>query len=112
MNHTDYKSFFWGFSRLFTNDLNEAIKRAKEMIGANSGKILILEAPYELCLETDFYNFTDEIFADIYPNELESCWSSIYDKRDAEKQVIFPYIDPSMIIKEILEVKNEKDSKL
>ena len=104
MNHTNYKSFFWGFSRLLTNDLDEAIGRAKEMIGINSGKILILEIPDELCLETDFYNFADEIFADMFPDELESCWSSIYEKRDSEKQVIFPYIEPSMIIKEILEV--------
>lgn len=104
MNHTNYKSFFWGFSRLLTNDLDEAIKRAKEMIGRNSGKILILEIPDELCLETDFYNFADEIFADMFPNVLKSCWSSIYEKRDSEKQVIFPYIDPSMIIREILEV--------
>ena len=68
----------------------------------SESKVLVLEIPDELCLETDFYNFSDEIFAYQYPDELESYWDSIYDDRDSEKQVIFPYIDPKWIIQEIL----------
>lgn len=95
----NYKSFFWGFSELLTENLNEAVERASEMIGINHGKVMILDVPDELCLETDFYNFSDEIFAYNYPEELDSCWDSIYEKRNAEKQVIFPYITPEMILK-------------
>ena len=97
---TDHKSFFWGFSELRTNNLDYAIFRACEMIGTRYGKALILEIPDELCLETDFYNFCDEIFAQQYPDELSSIWESIYENRDAERQVIFPYIDPEMILME------------
>jgi hypothetical protein len=96
--NTNYDSFFWGFSELRTNNLEKAIKRACEMIGTNQGKVMILEVPDSLCLETDFYNFCDEIFAHLYPEELESYWESIYEVRDCEKQVIFPYIEPSMIL--------------
>ena len=45
----------------------------------SESKVLVLEIPDELCLETDFYNFSDEIFAYQYPDELESYWDSIYD---------------------------------
>ena len=34
----------------------------------------------------------------MYPDELESIWDSIYEKRESERQVIFPYIDPKMIL--------------
>lgn len=98
---TDYKSFFWGFSKLLTDDLDAQIKRAREMIGATgSTKVLILEVPSEICLETDFYNFSDEIYAAQFSDELESMWETIYQKRNAERQVIFPYIDKTMILKE------------
>lgn len=96
-NKTDYKSFFWGFSKLMTDDLDEAISRAREMIGAHNGKVLVLNIPNELCLETDFYNFADEIFAHMHPDELESIWESVYEERESERQVIFPYIEPTMI---------------
>ena len=97
---TTYSSFFWGFSKLLTNDLNQAVKRACEMIGQDltEGKVLILDIPRNLCLETDFYNFSDEIYSFEYPNELDSCWESIYEKRNSERQVIFPYIDTEMIL--------------
>ena len=98
---TDYNSFFWGFSELRTDNLDYAILRACDMIGTYRGKVLILEILDDLCLETDFYNFCDEIFAYNYPDELNSVWESIYENRDSEKQVIFPYIDPEMIIQEI-----------
>ena len=97
-NNTNYESFFWGFSNLLTDNFDMAIKRAREMIGKYDGRALVLDIPDELCLETDFYNFSAEIFAHKYPDELESYWDSIYDKRNSEKQVIFPYIDPEMII--------------
>ena len=97
----NYSAFFWGFSKLLTDDLDEAIERAREMTGTYDGKIIILDVPDELCLETDFYNFSDEIFAYNYPDELDSYWKSIYEERNAERQVIFPYIDPTMIIKTI-----------
>ena len=97
---TNYNSFFWGFSKLLTNNLDEAIKRACEMIGTYHGKVFVLEIPDELCLETDFYNFSDEIYAYEFPNELESIWESIYEERNAERQVIFPYIESNIIIME------------
>ncbi|MCR0531744.1 JAB domain-containing protein [[Clostridium] innocuum] len=107
MKETNYPSFFWGFSKLKTKDMNEAIERASEMIGEEIGnsKIYVLDIPSELCLETDFYNFTDEIYAYQYPNEMESVWNSIYEKRNSERQVIFPYIEPSMIVGEIKQGK-------
>ena len=93
LHQTSFKSFFWGFSDLLTDDFDMAVKRACEMIGTYQGKVLVLEVPDLICLETDFYNFSDEIFAHLYPEELESIWDSIYEKRNAEKQVIFPYIE-------------------
>lgn len=107
MKETNYPSFFWGFSKLKTKDMNEAIERASEMIGEEIGnsKIYVLDIPSELCLETDFYNFADEIYAYQYPNEMESVWNSIYEKRNSERQVIFPYIEPSMIVGEIKQGK-------
>ena len=99
--NTVFNSFFWGFSELLTDDLDKAVKRACEMIGTYKGKVIILDIPDELCLETDFYNFSDEIYAHMYPDELDSIWESIYEKRDSEKQVIFPYIDPEMILMEM-----------
>lgn len=108
--HTNYPSFFWGFSKLLTNNLDEAVKRASEMIGLfqlekATQYVLILEVPDEICLETDFYNFTDEIYAYEHPDELQSIWNNIYEKRESERQIIFPYIDESMI----LEVHKLKD---
>lgn len=94
---TNCRSFFWGFSELLTDDIETQIKRAREMIGASrEDQILILEVPDEICLETDFYNFADEIYAAEFPDELESIWESIY-QLNAERQVIFPYIDQAMI---------------
>lgn len=104
MKHkTNYNAFFWGFSKLLTNDLNEAVNNASGMIGVPEDKrasknVLILEVPDKICLETDFYNFTDEIYANEYPDELSSIWNSIYMKRESERQVIFPYIDESMVL--------------
>lgn len=98
--HTDYSAFFWGFTNLLTDDLKSAAIRAFEMIGERpmSDKVFILEVPDAICLETDFYNYSDEIYAYEFPNELDSCWESIYEDRNAERQVIFPYIDPDMIL--------------
>lgn len=96
--NTNYNSFFWGFTELLTDDLEEAVDRACEMIRVYDGKVMVLDVPDELCLETDFYNFSDEIYAHMYPDELESMWDSIYEKRESERQVIFPYIDPNMIL--------------
>ena len=81
-----------------TDDLEKAVKRACETINTHEGKIFILEVPDELCLETDFYNFSDEIYANNYPDELDSCWESIYEDRESERQVIFLYIDPNMVL--------------
>lgn len=85
------------YRRLF-DDYN----RMKE---TDDSKIYVLDIPSELCLETDFYNFADEIYAYQYPNEMESIWNSIYEKRNSERQVIFPYIEPSMIVGEIKQGK-------
>lgn len=101
--NTRYSSFLWGFSKLLADNLDDAIKRASEMIGVDTTKkwkVLVLDIPSELCLETDFYNFADEIFAYMYPEELTSCWDYIYEERESERQVIFPYIDNSWIMME------------
>lgn len=100
---TSYESFFWAFSDLRTKNLTEAIYRALEMVGKSTDtngtdKIYVLDVPEELCLETDFYNFTDEIYACEHPEELQSIWNSIYEKRKSERQVIFPYIEESMVM--------------
>lgn len=103
--NVNYSSFFWGFSKLLTDNLDDAIERACDMIGTDftsEWKVLVLDVPDELCLETDFYNFSDEIFAYQYPNELESIWESIYEQRESERQVIFPYIEPTWIVLEML----------
>ena len=104
--NTSYESFFWGFSELLVDDLNSAVKRASGMLGFSSlnedvtEKVYLLEVPKEICLETNFYCFSDEIFANEFPDELESKWESIYQQYDnVEKQVIFPYIDENMIKK-------------
>lgn len=103
---TKYIGFFWAFSNLLTDDRNEQIKRARGMIGMESNKeskILILDIPDKLCLATDFYNFSDEIYAHEFPNELKSVWNSIFDVRgNSETQVIFPYISKDMVV-EVLE---------
>lgn len=99
---TEYDAFFWAFSNLRTSNLTDAIKRACEMCGKKQGKVYILEVPDELCLETDFYNFSDEIYAMQYPNEINSLWDSIYEKRDAERQVIIPYIDEHWVLLELV----------
>lgn len=109
--NTPYESFFWGFSELLVDDLNSAVKRASGMLGFSSlnedvtEKVYLLEVPKEICLETNFYNFSDEIFANEFPDELESKWESIYADIVAEKQVIFPYIEESMI-KEVYNLKD------
>lgn len=105
---TNYTAFFWGFSELLVDGLDKQIKRACEMINSTGEtKALVLEVPDHLCLETDFYNFSDEIYASEFPYELESVWELIYENRNSEKQVIFPYIDKSMVIMEIEIKKGE-----
>jgi len=48
----------------------------------------------EIYLEINFYCFSNEIFDNEFPYELESEWESIYQQYDdVEKQVIFPCID-------------------
>lgn len=101
---TNYNNFFWGFSELLQDKLVDCAKRASEMIGLlhisdkNTEKLFLLDVPDEICLETDFYNFSDEIYAYEFPEELSSHWENIYSNRKSEKQVIFPYIDDSMIL--------------
>ena len=87
--------------------MDKAIERACDMIGkeTDDSKIYVLDIPSELCLETDFYNFADEIYAYQYPKEVESVWNSIYEKRNSERQVMFPYIEPSMVVGEIKQGK-------
>ena len=87
-------------SFIFDNEGN-----SKALRWTDDSKIYVLDIPSELCLETDFYNFADEIYAYQYPNEMESIWNSIYEKRNSERQVIFPYIEPSMIVGEIKQGK-------
>lgn len=104
LKNTSYDNFFWAFSDLLTDNLSYAVNRSAEMIGMyisdeSTENVLILEVPDDICLATDFYNFSDEIFAYEFPNELESNWENIYSERKSEKQIIFPYIDESMLIK-------------
>lgn len=109
---TNYSNFFWGFTELYKHSYKENLKRALEMIGLSHSKgsrrVFILDVPDELCLETDFYNFSDEIFASNHPEELTSNWDSIYDLQpNREKQVIFPYLDYSMILsRDLIELED------
>ncbi len=108
---TDYKNFFFGFSklRMGCDDcpvVSYNIKRALEMIGLSklNGKIAYwLQIPQELYMESDFYNFTDFIYDLENPGEIENMnWErDVYSNRDAEKQVIFPYIKKEWIFAEI-----------
>lgn len=109
---TSYNHFFWGFSELLKKDLKSEVKRGAEMIGYSSldkdvkEKVFILEVPKSICLETNFYCFSDEIFAYEFPDELESKWETIYmPYENVEKQVIFPFIEENMI-KEIHPLKD------
>lgn len=100
---TSYEAFFWAFSDLQTEDLSEAVYRATEMLGMSISmqskeQVFILDVPDDLCLVTDFYNFSDEIYAYENPRELASVWENIYSDRIAEKQVIFPYFEDSMLL--------------
>lgn len=104
---TNYCSFFWGFSNLRNcKTLEECVRDALSKIGSDckkEQKVLILDVPYKLCLLTNFYNFTDEIFAYRFPGELESIWDSIYKFNLSDDiQVIYPYIDPEFVINEYL----------
>ena len=103
IKRTSYSNFFWGFTDLGLETLKEEVERATEMLSrsfddTSTYKVLVLDVPDDLCLVTDFYNFSDEIFAYEHPEELPSVWNSIYSLRDSEKQVIFPYIDSAWII--------------
>lgn len=109
---TSYNHFFWGFTELLKKDLKSEVKRGAEMIGYSSldkdvkEKVFILEVPKNICLETNFYCFSDEIFAYENPSELESKWETLYKSyNDMERQVIFPYIDENMI-KEVYDLKD------
>lgn len=104
---TNYSSFFWGFSNLRgCKTLKDCVRNTLAKIGCDckkEQKLLILDVPYKLCLLTNFYNFTDEIFAYLYPGELESMWDSIYKFNLSDDiQVIYPYIDPEFVIDEYL----------
>jgi hypothetical protein len=109
---TNYKSFFWGFSKLCAdNDLEYAIYRALEMLQTDldNKQILILDVPDDICLETDFYNFSDEIFAYENPQELASNWDKIYEKRESGRQVIFPFIKKEWLIGSMKDYKVSED---
>ena len=102
--HTNYSNFFWAFTDLLTEDLEYAVKRAAMMIAIpiselSEENVFILKVPSNIILETDFYNFSDEIYAYMFPESLCSLWHTIYNVRKAEKQIIFPYIDENMITK-------------
>ena len=61
--------------------------------------VLLLEVPKNICLQTDFYNYTDQV----YKNECDDGsvtaeWDSIYEDRNSEKQTIFPYIMKDWVI--------------
>lgn len=109
---TNYSNFFWGFSELCKPTYEENLRRALEMIGLiyakGSKRVLVLNVPADLCLETDYYNFSDEIYASCYPDEINSNWESIYDLQPKrEKQIIFPYMEYSMVLsKELINLED------
>lgn len=101
---TNYQAFFWGFSNLCEHTYAKALVRAIDMLGLSGSKelkrkrVFILNVPDGLCLETDFYNFSDEIFFS-EQSEPSSNWDSIYNIVESrERQVIFPYMEYSMIL--------------
>ena len=97
---TNFTCFFWGFSRLLVGpDLDDVLYRMTEMCCSYKGNIFyLLEIPDELVLQTDFYNFSDEIYASECPDdEFEHSWENIYHDRGHEMQCIFPYVEESWV---------------
>jgi hypothetical protein len=106
--NTDYKNFFFGFSKFEFYGKHEIpamehkyIDRALEMIGLYDlgDKICyLMNIPSDICMESDFYNFSDAIYELEHPGSLDIDWdASIYSDRISEKQIIFPYIDMNWI---------------
>ena len=99
-HNTNYDAFFWGFSETLEKDMYDQFNRACEMAGCDNNDImLVLEVPDDIILETDFYNFVDEICAITgIDSSIESMWETIYDLQpNRERQVIFPYIKKEWI---------------
>lgn len=96
---TNYSGFFWGFSRLLVEpNLNDVLHRMTEMCCSCKGRMFyVLDVPDELVLQTDFYNFSDEIYASECPGEFKHSWEDIYKDRGQEMQCIFPYLEKSWI---------------
>lgn len=110
--NTNYNNFFFGFSKLLMGMddmpiIPHNINRALEMIGkrklSEDNKVAYwLKIPEELCLESDFYNFSDAIFELEEPGSVNIDWErDIYSDRESEKQVIFPYIKKEWVHAEI-----------
>ena len=102
---TSNESLFYVWVKVFRDSdicINkDYIIRCNAMTNIPDNSIcLLLEIPDDLVLITSFYNYTDEMYAEEFPEELESIWDSIYDLEHSsyEQQGIIPYITKDMII--------------
>lgn len=105
----DISTLFYVWVRVFEDnklDLDDGhIRRCNEMTRIPDGSVgLLLDVPDHLVLITSFYNYTDEMYAEEFPDELDSMWDSIYDleKSSYEQQGVIPYITKDMIIDSII----------
>lgn len=108
---TNYDGFFWGFLSDTISPIGDMsiYERAADMIDLkdedlDSTVIMDLRIPDDLGLITDFYNWTDLIFCKlehdmkfISARSFDEIRNDLFDPRVSEKQVVFPYIDRSMI---------------
>lgn len=103
--NTDIEALFYVWVKVFDDrEINideDHIQRCNEMTGIADGSVcMLLDVPDDLLLTTSFYNYTDEMYAEEFPDELDSIWDSIYDleKSSYEQQGVIPYITKDMII--------------
>lgn len=108
---TNCDGLFWGFlaDTISPTRRMSMYERAADMINLkyeDLGSIVImgLDIPDDLGLITDFYNWTDLIYYKTTHDtkfalnrSFDDIKNDLFDPRVSEKQVVFPYIDRSMI---------------
>lgn len=99
--NTNIPNFFWGFNYLPCWRIslsNGCIDSCDYKIGGGYNIAYLLDIPEDVCLETDFYNYSDQIYKNEFDNgEVTAEWESIYEKRNNVRQVIFPFIKKEWI---------------
>lgn len=105
--HFNCKSLFYVWVKVFEDEEltidDKHINRCNEMTNLPDDEcvcLLLDVIPDNIVLVTSFYNYVDEMYAEEFPDELESIWDSIYNLEDGnhEQQGVIPYISKDMII--------------